>query len=107
MLVCFLVTNKSQLRRLVLIIPVGISSTNQENYVQILLLVVVSSCVMVMPVCLFFCVFLFSSLRLFEELFLRERERIKMDRCRCFARSSCLFSLAWLGLNSWIGSHSH
>jgi hypothetical protein len=54
---------------------VGISSTNQENYVQILLLVVVSSGVMVMPVCLFFCVFLFSSLRLFEELFLRERER--------------------------------
>jgi len=30
---------------------------------------------MVMPVCLFFCVFLFSSLRLFEELFPRERER--------------------------------
>lgn len=29
---------------------------------------------MVMPVCLFFYVFLFSSLRLFEELFLRERE---------------------------------
>lgn len=34
---------------------------------------------MVMPVCLFFCVFLFSSLRLFEELFLREREGEDQD----------------------------